>query len=119
MTTRTYGIRIMMIMAFTAVSFFVFAATGGKKTGSKSLTAKKANNYHSFSLRSGFEFKGSKILKLQPGSNSNHVQFNSLALIRKDKVTYSVPYTHKVNVKGSNNQAKYNNVEVKVVKIRI
>lgn len=113
MTTRTFGLRVFMIVALSAASFVVFAATGGKKT-TRAITKKTSSTYHNFSLRSGFEFKGTKILKYQ--ADKRQVQFNSLALIKKDKVTYGIPY--KVNVKD--NQSKsYNNVEIRVVNIRL
>lgn len=113
MTTRTFSLRVIMIMALSVASFVVIAATGGKKTRA-AITKKTSSAYHNFSLRSGFEFKGSKILN-QP-SSKKQAQFNSLALIRKDKVTYGIPY--KVNVKD--NQSKsYNNVEIKVINIRL
>lgn len=121
MITRTFGIRLGMMLAFVATSFFVLAATGGKKkTNVKaSITAKKST-YNNFSLRSGFEFKGSKVLRLNSSSTTRSTQFNSLALIKKDKVTYSVPYNQPAPSK-SNGQAtkKYNNLEIKVVNIRL
>ena len=114
MTTRTLSLRVFMIMALSVASFVVFSATGGKK--SRVAYAKKASSstYHNFSLRSGFEFKGSRILT-QP-AKSKQVQFNSLAMIKKNNITYSVPY--KTNVK-SNSSKSYNNVEIRVVNIRL
>jgi hypothetical protein len=119
MTTRTYGLRFMMIVALSTASFFVLAATGGKRKTTKAVTSKKQTTYHSFSLRSGFEFKGRNVLKLQPSSKNSQPQFNSLALIKKNKVTYSVPYNQKQNLKGNNQVKTYNIVEVKVVNIRL
>ncbi|MBL7728938.1 MAG: hypothetical protein JNM68_14675 [Dinghuibacter sp.] len=121
MITRTFAIRLGMLVAFTAASFFVLAATGGKKKAAtkSAITAKKAT-YNNFSLRSGFQFRGSKILKLNSSTPAKTVQFNSLALIKKDKVTYSVPYNQNLNVKGNGSTTKkYNNVEIKVVNIRL
>lgn len=114
MTTRTFSMRVIMIMALSVASFVVIAATGGKKTRAAIAKKKTSSTYHNFSLRSGFEFKGSKILN--QSNNNKQVQFNSLALIRKDKVTYSIPY--KVNVK-ENQSKSYNNVEIKVINIRL
>jgi lipopolysaccharide export LptBFGC system permease protein LptF len=113
MTTRTFSLRVIMIMALSVASFVVIAATGGKKTRA-AITKKTSSTYHNFSLRSGFEFKGSKILNRS--NNNKQVQFNSLALIKKDKVTYSIPY--KVTVKD-NQSRSYNNVEIKVINIRL
>jgi hypothetical protein len=117
MTTRTFGIRVLMIVAFSAASYLVIAATGGKKAVSKTTIVKKSS-YRNFSLRSGFEFKGSKVLNMN--KSNNQVQFSSLALIKKNNTTYGVTYTHKANVKSNDQQAKkYNNVDVKIVNIRL
>jgi hypothetical protein len=118
MTTRTFRIRVLMIVVFSTVSCFVIAATGGKKAVSKTTMVKKST-YRNFSLRSGFEFKGSKVLNLN--KSNSQVQFNSLALIKKNNTVYGVPYTHKANIKNNNDQSgkKYTNVDVKIVNIRL
>jgi len=93
------------------IALFLVGATQialGSFTGSSEKKAKKLyslknfnkNFYKSnslFSLRAGFEYKGSKLLSHQKEA-TGEITLNSIMRFEKGNSTYIYPYTHKVSV---------------------
>jgi hypothetical protein len=124
MFTNILGKRILMIAVLTTVSCIVAAASGGGNKKSKSAKANAVSikkNCSDFSLRSGFQFKGSKINLYQSSQKRPYIQLNSYAMVQQGSKKVAVPYQHKISVAGAQteNQKKYNHVELKVLNIKI
>lgn len=53
-------------------------------------------NASPFSLRAGFQYKGTQVISMQ--KDANEVTYNSIMRFEKGNTTYIYPYKHTVNV---------------------
>ena len=91
----------LTLVGATQIALGSFTGTSEKKSRNLySLKNFNRNFYKStspFSLRAGFQFKGSKLLSQKNDLNGN-ITFNSIIRLEKGNTTYIYPYTHKVSV---------------------
>ncbi len=91
----------LVLVGATHISMGSFTGTSEKKSNSLySLKNFNRNFYKSnspFSLRAGFEYKGSRILSQKKEANGD-ITFNTMMRFEKGNTTYIYPYTHKVVV---------------------
>jgi hypothetical protein len=124
MFTRTAGRKLMMVMTLTVASYIVFAASGGGSKKAKTVTGKtgtsKASAYKPLSLRSGFSFRGNKLISLEP-KKPQYISLQSYVTVTNGGKSYVVPFTHKIGVQPGQIQAPKpaNYVEVRLLNINI
>jgi predicted lipase len=123
MFTRTSGKKILMMVVLTAASYLVLAASGGgnKKTKTNNAAAaSKKHVYKPLSLRSGFEFKGNKLLS-NTQKQQQVIQLSSYATVKRGNNTYIIPFKHNIGVQPGQvttiKSQKY--IEVRLVNISL
>ncbi len=83
--------KISLFIVLFIASALMFAASGGKKksgTNKKVITVRQGTQ--NFSLRSGYSFKGGKLLQLNTAT-TQYFSLNSFSTIKKGNATYFVP----------------------------
>ena len=93
--------KIATVVLLTA-SFAAFATLGegGKKEAARQnrnlLSARSAAvNYKSFTIRSGYNYRGSKLLNANTGGH-NYIMLNNVIMVEKGNQAYIVPMKRKV-----------------------
>jgi hypothetical protein len=125
MYTKTFK-NIMMLSIFSIVSVILFAATGGKKKGNTITTKKVATlkqSTHNLTLRSGYQFKGSKLMSFDNAAQNQFVSLNNYTTIKKGNTNYVVASRHilkttpTVSVQSNGNTGT--TVEMKLLKLKL
>jgi hypothetical protein len=125
MHTKTFK-NIMMLSIFSIISVLIFAATGGKKKGTTTSVKKIASfkqSTQSLSLRSGYKFKGSKLMSFDNVPSNQFVSLNNYTTIKKGNTTYVVASKHilkttpTVSVQSNGNTGS--TVEMKLLKLKL
>ncbi len=99
---NSFLLRKTATVVLLTASFAAFATLGegGKKNVSHSnknlLSARSAAvNYKSFTLRSGYNYRGSKLLTATANSN-NYIMLNNVIMVEKGNQAYILPMKRKV-----------------------
>lgn len=91
----------LVLVSVTHLAMGSFTGTSEKKSRNlyslKNFNRYFSKNTLSFSLRSGYQLKGSQLLNQKQELNGD-ITFNSMMRYEKGNTTYLYPYTHKVNV---------------------
>jgi hypothetical protein len=86
---------VMLLIAGSAAASFATLGDGKKKSTSKtSLLSSKSIKPGSFSLRSGYTYRGSQIINSQ--SQNKYISLNTTVTYQKGNTTYIVPLKKKV-----------------------
>lgn len=97
---------VLFLIAATGVASFATLGDGNKNAANSPrkplLSSLSGNRQGSFSLRSGYNFRGSQLFNTQP--EKRYIRLNTVATIQKGSTTYVVPLRKtvgigKVNVK--------------------
>lgn len=96
--TKFPGRKLAVTLLIVACAAGAFATLGDGKTKSASsrtslLSSKKAK-LGSFSLKSGYSFRGSQVLN--PETEKRYISLSSFATLQKGNTTYVVPLKKKV-----------------------
>lgn len=94
------GRKLVVILLITGSTAAAFATLGdgnkkssGKDKPAKSLLTNKSRTNHTFSLRSGYYFRGSHVLSAQ---NNRYVNMQTTLTYKKGSATYILPVQKKV-----------------------
>jgi len=91
----------LLLITATHIAMGAFTGTSEKKSGNLySLKYFNKNFYKTtsfFSIRSGFEYKGTRFLSQKKEPNGD-ITMTSMMRFKKGNTTYIYPYSHKVNV---------------------
>jgi len=91
----------LLFVGATQIALGSFTGSTDKKSNSLySLKNFNRNFYKSsslFSLRAGFQYKGSQLLSQKKATNGD-LSFTTMMRFEKGNTTYIYPYTHKVSV---------------------
>lgn len=91
----------LMLVGAAHIAFGAFTGTTVKKSSNlyslKSFNRNFYKNSSLFSLRSGFDYKGTRFLT-QKKELSGDITITSMMRFEKGNTTYVYPYTHKVTV---------------------
>jgi len=92
---------IAILCVFAAhVSMGSFTGTSDENSKNKYSLKNFNKNFYKkaspYSIRAGFAYKGTQIIRQQPSTNG--VTFNSILRYEKGNTTYVYPYKHKVSV---------------------
>ena len=91
----------LLLVGATQIAMGSFTGTSKKKSNSlyslKNFNRNFYKNNSPFSLRAGFDFKGSQLLSQKKEQNGD-ITFNSIMRFEKGNTTYVYPYIHKVVV---------------------
>jgi hypothetical protein len=94
------GRKLVVILLITGSTAAAFATLGdgnkkssGKDKPSKSLLTNKSRTNNTFSLRSGYYFRGSHVLSAQ---NNRYVNMHTTLKYKKGSATYVLPVQKKV-----------------------
>jgi ABC-type uncharacterized transport system ATPase subunit len=94
---------IVLLLAGIAVGSFATLGDGsGKKSSRKLLTGKVSARPGSFSLRSGYNYRGTQVINLQ---ENHYINLNSVVTYQQGHTTYTVPVKKKVLL---NNKLTFN-----------
>ena len=85
--------KVLVVLALFSMAHYVFAVDGGKKS-SKAFSTLKSDL--SFSLKSGYTYKGNKSFGTRRTLNS--VQSNSVITYQRGNVTWVMPYRNKTTI---------------------
>jgi hypothetical protein len=89
------GKKILTLILVGSFAMGAFATLGdgtGKKSTNKLLTGKTLNKPHSFSLRSGYNFRGSQVINQE----NRYVNLNTVVTYQQGHTTYTIPLKKKV-----------------------
>lgn len=86
----------MLLIAMSAVASFATLGEGNKKSGrsTASLLSSRTNKPGSFSLRSGYTYRGNQVINSQ--SATKYLNLNTTVTYQKGNTTYIVPLKKKV-----------------------
>jgi hypothetical protein len=100
------GKKLLVMTILGGFAFAAFATLGDGKAGRakprKMLSTKISNHSTSFSLRSGYTFRGREIINFD---QSRSVNFNTVVTYQQGNATYSMPLKKKVIL---NNKITFN-----------
>ena len=86
---------VILLIAGSAAASFATLGDGKKKSTSKtSLLSSKSIKPGSFSLRSGYTYRGSQVINSQ--SQNKYISLNTTVTYQKGNTTYIVPLKKKV-----------------------
>lgn len=94
---------ILLLLAAFSVGAFATLGTPGPGDGKKGksnkslLSIKATDNTGSFSLRSGYSFRGSQVISPQ---ENKYINLNTVVTYQKGHTTYIMPLKKKVVLKG-------------------
>jgi len=93
---------ILFLLAGSAIGSFAMLGTPGTgkkgKTGKSSLLSNKTSTYTgSFSLQSGYTFRGSQVINTQ---ENKYINLNTVVTYQKGHTTYIMPLKKKVALNG-------------------
>ncbi len=91
----------LLLVCATHFSMGSFTGTTSSEKSKNKYSLKNFNNNFykkasPYSIRAGYDYKGSRIISQQIGSNG--VTYNSVLRFEKGNTTYIYPYKHKVSV---------------------
>ena len=92
------GRKLAILVLITGSAVAAFATLGDgkslpKEKSSKSLLTNKSRTNNSFSLRSGYDFRGSQVINVY---NLRYINLNTTLTYKKGSTTYSLPVQKKV-----------------------
>lgn len=94
-------IAIIFILAASTIGAFATLGTGRDKRGklgkSSLLSIKTYNNTGSFSLQSGYNFRGSQVINTQ---ENKYINLNTMVSYQQGHTTYVMPLKKKVALNG-------------------
>jgi hypothetical protein len=107
-----------MLTLLSVASVILFAASGGKKKGNSSARSNLSvrQSTQVFSLRSGYQFKGNRLLKTDDAKR-DYISLNNYNSVRKGNTTYFIASKHILN-KTPQVVVQNNMVEVKLLKLK-
>lgn len=87
---------VTLLVAFSAIASFATLGDGKKKTGASksSLLSSKSTSAGSFSLRSGYTYRGNQVINTK--KQTNYISLNTVVTYQKGNTTYIVPLKKKV-----------------------
>lgn len=92
---------ILFLMAASTIGAFATLGTPGRskksKTGTSLLSNKTTAYTGSFSLQSGFNFRGSQVIRAQ---ENKYINLNTVVTYQQGHTTYVMPLKKKVALKG-------------------
>lgn len=92
---------LVLVGGFTIGAFATLGDGAGKKNSNKLLTGKTSIKSRSFSLRSGYNFRGSQVINQE----NRYVNLNTVVTYQQGHTTYTVPLKKKVVL---NNKVTFN-----------
>lgn len=100
---RIIGRKLAVLFLLTASAVASFATLGdGKKSGGGGTKGKllsgKTTTQQSFSLRSGYSFRGNQILTNSGTTPTRYIRLNTTVTMQNGKTTYVVPLKKKVGI---------------------
>lgn len=94
-------ITALLLVSAAHIAMGAFTGTSSKKSGNLYSLKSFNRNYYKysigFSLRSGFEFKGTRFLSQKKETNGD-ITMVSMMRYEKGNTTYIYPYSHKIVV---------------------
>lgn len=95
--TSLLGKKWIVLLAFslTAAGAFATLGDGNKKSSTSSkgiLSSRSSNNPGYFTLRSGYDFRGSKVIS----TDKKYFSINTVVTLQKGNTTYVLPLKKKV-----------------------
>lgn len=94
---------ILLLLAGIAVGSFATLGDGsGKKSSRKLLTGKTSVRPGSFSLRSGYNYRGTQVINFQ---DNRYINLNTVVTYQQGHTTYTVPVKKQVIL---NNKITFN-----------
>jgi ABC-type uncharacterized transport system ATPase subunit len=93
---------LLLISGIAVVSFATLGDGSGKKSTRKLLTGKTAAKPGSFSLRSGYNFRGTHVMNF---NDSRTVNLNTVVTYQQGHTTYTMPVKKQVIL---NNKITFN-----------
>lgn len=88
---------VILLIAVSAVASFATLGEGNKKasrTKTSSLLSSRTNTPGSFTLRSGYTYRGNQVIKGQ--TQKKYISLNTTVTYKKGNTTYIVPLKKKV-----------------------
>ncbi|NOT50768.1 MAG: hypothetical protein HOP10_05785 [Chitinophagaceae bacterium] len=87
---------VILLIAVSAVASFATLGDGKTKTTTKSslLSNKTALKPGSFSLRSGYTYRGNKVINNT--TDKKYINLNTVVTVQKGKTTFTIPLKKKV-----------------------
>ena len=86
---------VLLLISVSAVAAFATLGDGNKKSGSKSsLLSSRTSKSNSFTLRSGYSFRGNQVLNTE--TNKQFISLNTKTTYQKGNTTFIVPLKKKV-----------------------
>ncbi|MEO5562418.1 MAG: hypothetical protein ABIR18_03260 [Chitinophagaceae bacterium] len=92
---------LVLVGCFAMGAFATLGDGAGKKNSNKLLTGKTTVKQRSFSLRSGYNFRGNQVINQE----NRYVNLNTIVTFQKGHTTYTVPLQKKVVL---NNKVVFN-----------
>lgn len=89
---------VLLVIGATAVASFATLGEGNKNTGrtsTASLLSSKSTRPGSFSLKSGYNYRGSQVFS-NNGTTRKYISLNTTTTYQKGNTTYIVPLKRKV-----------------------
>ncbi|MDZ4796460.1 MAG: hypothetical protein SGI83_19490 [Bacteroidota bacterium] len=87
---------VTLLVAFSAIASFATLGDGKKKSDSpkSSLLSSKSTTTASFSLRSGYTYRGNQVINTK--NQTSYISLNTTVTYQKGNTTYIVPLKKKV-----------------------
>lgn len=97
---------VLLLMGSLALGAFATLGTGnaGKDKPRKLLSTKTTTSPGSFSLQSGYNFRGKQVISFQENTNK-YISLNTIVTYQKGHTTYTIPLKKKVIL---NNKITFN-----------
>lgn len=125
MQTNSYisplsGKKLAAVLVFFGLSAFASFATLGdgktrKLTADKPLLSRSANRTTNFTLKSGYDFRGSQVIRTDVNNSMKVLDLNTVMTYQQGGATYVMPVRKKVSV----NLGTQNKVSGATVKINL
>lgn len=96
---------VLLLLAGIAVGSYATLGDGaGKKASPRLLTGKTITKPGSFSLRSGYNYRGSQVINFN-NENNHYINLNTVVTYQQGHTTYTMPVKKKVLL---NNKVTFN-----------
>ena len=96
---------VLLLLAGIAMGSYATLGDGtGKKASPKLLTGKTMSKPGSFSLRSGYNFRGNQVINFN-NDNNRYINLNTVVTYQQGHTTYTMPVKKKVLL---NNKVTFN-----------
>jgi len=114
------GKKLAAVLVFFGLSAFASFATLGdgktrKLTADKPLLSRSANRTTNFTLKSGYDFRGSQVIRTDVNNSMKVLDLNTVMTYQQGGATYVMPVRKKVSV----NLGTQNKVSGATVKINL